>query len=107
VAVIDQRSRFNAASARTNAKPRIVVTTIEGRLAGFIVDAVTELLALAGDQIEMTPEFTADAGRIFTRIAKLNGGARLILLIEPGELLARAERDMLAALVDPAATPAR
>jgi purine-binding chemotaxis protein CheW len=55
----------------------------------------------------MTPEFTADAGRIFTRIAKLNGGARLILLIEPGELLARAERDMLAALVDPAATPAR
>ncbi len=107
VAVIDQRSRFNAASARTNAKPRVVVTTIEGRLAGFIVDAVTELLALAGDQIEMIPEFTADAGRIFTRIAKLHGGARLILLIEPGELLARAERDMLAALVDPAATPAR
>ena len=44
------------------------------------------------------PELTADAGRLFSRIATLDHGARLILLIEPKELLDRAERDLLAAL---------
>jgi purine-binding chemotaxis protein CheW len=107
VTVIDQRSRFNVEAASAAGKPRIIVTTIEGRQAGFIVDAVSELLALAGDQIEMTPRFTADAGRIFTRIATLNGGDRLILLIEPTELLARAERDLLAGFTASAAEPAR
>jgi purine-binding chemotaxis protein CheW len=107
VTVIDQRSRFNVEAASAAGKPRIIVTTIEGRQAGFIVDAVSELLALAGDQIEMTPRFTADAGRIFTRIATLNGGDRLILLIEPTELLARAERDLLSGFTASAAEPAR
>ena len=71
---------------------------VQARQAGFIVDAVSEILPLAESQIEETPELTADAGRLFTRIATLDDGARLILLIEPKELLDRAERDLLAAL---------
>ncbi len=92
--VIDQRARFHAAPA-TGARPRIVVTTVEGRQAGFIVDSVSEILALDETQIEATPELTADAGRLFQRVATLDRGERLILLIEPRELLDRAERDLL------------
>ena len=96
--IIDQRVRFASEIADGAARPRVVVTTVDGRQAGFIVDAVSEILLLAESQIEVTPELTADAGRLFSRIATLDHGARLILLIEPKELLDRAERDLLAAL---------
>ncbi|MDO9336508.1 MAG: chemotaxis protein CheW [Caulobacter sp.] len=96
--IIDQSSRFQAAAAATDARPRIIVTSVEGRQAGFIVDSVSEILGLTADQTEATPEMTADAGRLFTRVATLQDGERLILLIEPRELLDRAERDLLAAM---------
>jgi purine-binding chemotaxis protein CheW len=96
--IIDQRTRFASDAPAASVRPRVVVTTVEGRQAGFIVDAVSEILLLAESQIEATPELTADAGRLFSRIATLDDGARLILLIEPKELLDRAERDLLAAL---------
>ncbi len=96
--IIDQRTRFATDQAGRAQRPRIVVTTVEGRQAGFIVDAVTEILSLGTSEIGATPELTADAGRLFSRIATLDDGARLILLIEPKEMLDRAERDLLAGL---------
>jgi purine-binding chemotaxis protein CheW len=96
--IIDQRARFASETAAAGSRPRVVVTTVDGRQAGFIVDAVSEILPLTESQMESTPELTADAGRLFSRIATLDDGARLILLIEPKELLDRAERDLLAAL---------
>lgn len=99
--IIDQRGRFASESRAGGGRPRVVVTTVDGRQAGFIVDAVSDILALSESQIEVTPELTADAGRLFSRIATLDDGARLILLIEPKELLDRAERDLLAGLEAP------
>ena len=98
VPIIDQRTRFAADTVARVDRPRVVVSTVEGRQAGFIVDAVSEILALKADQIGPAPELTADAGRLFSRIATLDDGARLILLIEPKEMLDRAERDLLAGL---------
>lgn len=103
--VIDQRSRFQAEAAPTDARPRIVVTTIDGRQAGFIVDSVSEILGLTEAQMEATPEMTADAGRLFSRVATLDGGERLILLVDPRELLDRAERDLLAGMDARASAP--
>ena len=48
--------------------------------------------------MEPTPGMAADAGRLFSRVATLDGGERLILLIEPREMLDRAERDLLAGM---------
>ena len=103
--VIDQRSRFQAEAAATDARPRIVVTTIDGRQAGFIVDSVSEILSLTEAQMEATPEVTADAGRLFNRVATLDGGERLILLVDPRELLDRAEHDLLAGMDAGASAP--
>ncbi len=96
--IIDQRARLGARPGDGAARPRVVVTTVEGRQAGFIVDAVSEILSLSPSQIGATPELTAEAGRLFSRVATLDEGARLILLIEPKEMLDRAERDLLASL---------
>ena len=96
--IIDQRARFASNPDAGAERPRIVVTTVDGRKAGFIVDAVSEILSLTPDQIGASPELISDAGRLFTRIAALENGATLILLIEPKEMLDRAERELLAAL---------
>lgn len=103
--VIDQRQRFGTAHGDRAQRPRVVVTTLDGRPTGFVVDAVTEILRFGHDQIAPTPELTGDAGRLFRRIATLDDGARLILLIEPKEMLDRAERDLLSSLDGAAASP--
>ncbi|MEA1652400.1 chemotaxis protein CheW [Nitrospirillum sp. BR 11164] len=102
--VIDQRRRFGVAGAGTGRR-RVIVTRVNGKLAGFAVDGVSEILALSPHQVSETPDFTqpGDAGGalVFSRIANLetaDGAGRMILLIEPQALLDRAERDLLAAL---------
>ncbi|MBV9510398.1 MAG: chemotaxis protein CheW [Caulobacteraceae bacterium] len=98
--VIDQRVRFDADQAGAGSRatrPRVVLTTVAGRQAGFIVDAVTEIMGLGEADIDRTPSLAADAGRLFHGIATLDAGSRLILLVDPKEMLDRAERDLLAA----------
>lgn len=101
--VIDQRRRFAAPQAaqgptQHTARPRVVVATVGDRQAGFIVDAVSEILDLGDDHIDRTPDLAADAERLFNGVATLDAGERLILLIDPKEMLDRAERDLLASL---------
>jgi purine-binding chemotaxis protein CheW len=102
--IIDQRRRFGVTGVGTGRR-RVIVTRINGKLAGFAVDGVSEILALPADQVSETPDFTrpgeAEDAPVFSRIANLetaDGAGRMILLIEPQALLDRAERDLLAAL---------
>jgi purine-binding chemotaxis protein CheW len=97
VPVIDQRTRF-AVDRHSGDRGRLIITSAPGRRVGFIVDAVSELLAIRDDEINTTPELAADAGKLFSRIAALQGGNRLVLLVDPQEMLDRAERDLLASM---------
>ncbi|TWB12237.1 CheW protein [Nitrospirillum amazonense] len=110
--VIDQRRRFGVAGSGPGSGPgfgrgrrRVIVTRVNGKLAGFAVDGVSEILALPPDRVSETPDFThpgdTEGASVFSRIANLetaDGAGRMILLIEPQALLDRAERDLLAAL---------
>jgi purine-binding chemotaxis protein CheW len=98
VPIVDQHSRFGAEQAAAGTRRRVVVVTVDGRPVGFTVDGVSEIVSLAADQVEATPSLTAGAGELFSRVASLDGGARLVLLIEPKEMLDRVERDLLAGL---------
>ena len=95
--VIDQRRRFDIDGESLPERRRVIVTTVEGLEAGFVVDGVSQILALTPDQLRPTPELTAESSSLFSWVADLGNG-RLVLLIEPRELLDRAERDLLAAL---------
>jgi purine-binding chemotaxis protein CheW len=103
--VIDQRRRFDIHGDGVPERRRVIVTSVHGLEVGFVVDGVSQILGLTPDQLRRTPEMTADGASLFSRIADLGDG-RLVLLIEPRELLDRAERDLLAALdtADAAAT---
>ncbi|MGH6972048.1 MAG: chemotaxis protein CheW, partial [Caulobacteraceae bacterium] len=98
VPVIDQRGRFGVGDAPPGARPRVIVARIGDLTAGFAVDAISAILELPADRLTPTPELTREAARLFDRVAQIEEGGRVILLVNPRELLDRAERDVVAAL---------
>ncbi|MEO6340364.1 MAG: chemotaxis protein CheW [Caulobacteraceae bacterium] len=95
VPVIDQSRRFGAADGSGKAR-RIIVTRSGGAQAGFIVDAVSEILQLRADQLSTAPALATAGDRVFDRVADLGDG-RIVLLVDPQGLLDRAEADLLSA----------
>jgi purine-binding chemotaxis protein CheW len=98
VPVINQRQRFSIAGETAGHSLRIVIVTIDGLQAGFVVDAVSEVIGIPARDLSVTPELTADGAQLFDRVANIESAGRMILLIDPKELLDRAERDVLAAI---------
>ncbi|WP_374471166.1 chemotaxis protein CheW [Phenylobacterium sp.] len=97
--VVDQRRRFGVEGAAAG-QPRVIVTRVGETLVGFAVDTVTEILEAPEGSVTPTPELGADASRLFDRVASLETGGRMVLLVNPQELLDRAEADLLAGLAD-------
>lgn len=93
--VIDQRRRFGLPAVQRNDRQRIMVYTLGAARTGFIVDAVAEVLRIARQDVEAAPDL-GEAGELVAQVAKLDGGARLVMLIEPQRLLAAAELRRLA-----------
>jgi purine-binding chemotaxis protein CheW len=96
VPVIDQRRRFDTEAA-AQSRDRILVVALGSLRAGFVVDDVKEVIRLPGSAVTRAPEIS-DGTRIIDRIASLNGGAQILLLIDPAEMLDATEREMLTAL---------
>ncbi len=68
--------------------------------AGFVVDTVSEVLKIPQSQLRTTPDLAAEGSQVIDRIANIEVEGRMILLLNPRELLDRAERDLLAAMGD-------
>jgi len=95
VPVIDQRMRFQAADGVGAKRPRVIVVTIDKLQAGFIVDSVSEILMVPTSAIGPAPSLPGSGGQIFDRVATRGEDGAMILLVDPKELLGRAERDLL------------
>lgn len=100
IPVIDQRRRFKFEGRGERRRERIVVVTIDHMQAGFVVDTVSEVLRIPHSQLRPTPDLAADGSQVVDRIANIDLEGRMILLLDPRELLDRAERDLLAAMGD-------
>jgi purine-binding chemotaxis protein CheW len=95
--VIDQRRRFRG-EASGGRRRRVIVIRAGELDAGFIVDAVSEVMHVPAHRLRPAPDMGDGGARVFDRIANLEEQQRLILIVSPQELLDRAERDLLAAL---------
>ena len=100
VPVIDQRRRFKFEGQGEKRRERIIVVRIDQMHAGFVVDSVSEVLRIPQSQLRPTPDLAADGSQVIDRIANIEVERRMILLLNPRELLDRAERDLLAAMSD-------
>jgi len=73
---------------------------IGGVSAGLLVDSVAEILKVTTDAICPAPELSPQQMRLISRVINLEASGRLILLIEPAQLLDQVEADLLAKFAD-------
>lgn len=98
IPLIDLRRRFDVTDQASLGRRRVLVTRIGDLQAGFIVDAVSEVADLTQDQLRQTPELPGDGARLFDRVAHLQVGGRMVLLVDPEAMLDRVEADLLKAM---------
>ena len=92
--VVDQRRRFDMPPATNMNGRRLVVVRTEGRRAGLIVDSVSEVLRSSDGAIEPAPDLSGEATRLVHGVINLQAAGRMVLLLDPSELLTRAERGL-------------
>lgn len=108
VPIVDLRRRFDLSTAEHAGSQRILILTIGGVIAGFLVDSVSEVMKAQIDAIHPAPELSPDQMRLISRVVNLEAQGRLILLVDPAQLLDQVEADVLAKFkrseLDPPAT---
>ena len=94
VPVIDLRKRLQQASENTP-KNRVLVTSIEAKLVGLLVDAASEVLKIDSTEIEPGSKLVGNDNESYvTGVAKYKG--KLVVLLDAKKLLPRSERSELA-----------
>ncbi len=89
VSVMDLRKRFGDKQAKAKRQNRILVVEHSGKLAGLIVDSASEVLKIAGEDVEPPPTVFQEGGlNCVTGLGKVRG--RLIILLDMTKLLAPA-----------------
>jgi purine-binding chemotaxis protein CheW len=96
VPVVDLRRRFDLSVREHAASQRILILAIGGIVAGFLVDSVAEVMKAPIDAIRPAPELSPDQVRLISRVINLEAEGRLILLVDPAQLLDQVETDVLA-----------
>jgi len=101
--IVDLRRRFELSQDTSIGNRRILVLAAGGAEAGFVVDAVSEVLKVPSEAIHPAPDLSAEQMRLVGRVVNLD--SRMILLIEPGQLLTTSEASAMATLAGAGPTP--
>ncbi|MEW6546831.1 MAG: chemotaxis protein CheW [Bacillota bacterium] len=98
VPVIDLRQRLGL-DARPVERPRIMVVEDGAALVGMLVDRASEVLRVRPGQLQPPDEVLQgdENSRFVEAVANLDG--RLVVVLRPGELLAREDRQAVADIV--------
>lgn len=96
VPIVDLRRRFDLSGTEQSGSRRILILSIGGVIAGFLVDGVSEIMKVPIDAIRSAPELSPEQMRLISRVANIEADGRLILLVDPGQLLDQVEADVLA-----------
>ena len=98
IPVIDLRLRFGMTANDYTERTCIIVVEIPGLsgtvMIGIVVDSVSEVLSIKGDEIEETPTFGTKLNTDYILgMAKMDGGVKILLDID--RVLSRDEMNML------------
>jgi len=94
--VVDQRRRFDLPKLEKDEARRLVVVKTERHRAGLIVDRVSDVLRTDRENVAPPPELTDDkTSRLVRGVINLQKANRIVLLLDPTELLTRTEQNLL------------
>ena len=86
VPLVDMRIKFNLGRADYTDSTVVIILTIADRVVGIVVDGVSDVVTLSGEQVRPPPEF---AGPFETRYIKGIGmvDARMLILVDIEQLM--------------------
>jgi purine-binding chemotaxis protein CheW len=93
--VIDQRRRFDMADADSSARKRLLVVRSERHRAGLLVDDIAGVVSAPEEDIAPAPDLAGQSVNMVDGVLNLEAAGRMVLLLNPDELLSRAERGLL------------
>jgi purine-binding chemotaxis protein CheW len=83
IPIVDLRRRFQLPPADPTEETCIIVVQVRGVQTGVVVDSVSEVMDIRGDDVEDTPSFGVDVDTDYLLgIAKSTGRVRLLLAID-------------------------
>lgn len=86
--IVNSRTRFGLDSTGDSDSNRVVVVELNGHPTGLIVDAVREVMHVSRADVEVAPAVVQSIdGRFLKGVVKLNGGKRLVLLLDHDAIL--------------------
>ena len=95
VPVIDMRLKFRLENADYSALTVMIVLSVAGRVVGIVVDSVSDVVRLGGEQIRPVPELGATIDSQFlTGIGTLD--ERMLILLDIERLMVSAEMGLVA-----------
>lgn len=95
--VVDQRRRFGLPPHTRTGRERIMVHRVGETRAGFIVDAVTEVMRVPSTAVGPAPELAREhPSPLIARVVNLERRRRLVLILDTARLLERDETGALA-----------
>lgn len=95
--VVDQRRRFEMPPLADASRRRLVVVRSDQHRAGLIVDSVSDVLRVPRRALAAAPQLSNDMERLVRGVLNLTTANRMVLVLDPSELLTPAERGRLAA----------
>jgi purine-binding chemotaxis protein CheW len=93
--VVDQRRRFDMPTLDNTEGRRLIVVRTDRHRAGLIVDSVSDVLRTRAESVEPPPDLTDATSRLVRGVINLESSNRIVLLLDPAELLTRAEQGLL------------
>lgn len=94
VPVINLKKRFNLDITEIEKNSRVIITNINGKLVGFVVDDASQVLIINDDDIESPPDLILNGNRQFiTGIGKVND--EIIILLNFNEVLSEDEKQKI------------
>jgi purine-binding chemotaxis protein CheW len=94
IPIIDLRRRFRMERKEHDKNTRIVVVEVSGKVVGFVVDAVSEVLRIPRSVTEPPPPLVAGVdAEYITAVGKLED--RLLMLLDLEKVLATEEKEAL------------
>jgi purine-binding chemotaxis protein CheW len=98
IPVLDTRKRFDLEVKAADDRTRIIIVELGGVKTGLVVDSVREVLSLSKKDIAPPPEaiHTGVDQRFIFGIGKVDGGKRMIVLLDVEKILSKDEQSKLA-----------
>jgi purine-binding chemotaxis protein CheW len=98
VPVVDMRLRFGLPDVQYNSFTVVIILNIASRTIGMVVDSVSDVLELGGEQIKPAPEFNGaiDAAYITGLGTIKNGDAeRMLILMDIEQMMTAADMGLM------------